>query len=389
METSSAFLLVGVVITLAAFLGAWAIFLKQPIFIAYILAGILAGPIIFHDGGSVETFNLLRDLGLSFVLFLVGLDIKLIDLRQLGRSALVVGFKQIILVLLAGVLLAKLLGFTSIAALYIGVALAFSSTIVAVKLLTEKRDFDSLYGQLTVAILLLQDILAIFALILIAGFGDGKVSLEKLAITVIVGSILLAVGYYLNKTLLPYVFERIARSLELLFVGSLAWLFIVAAAASFAGFSIEIGAFLAGIGLANLPEEHQIAARIRPLRDFFILIFFILIGARIPLGQLPQIILPSLVLALLVLFLKPLSSLFLLSREGFRKRTSFMVGISIAQVSEFSLIILFLGQKMGHIDDRVAAIVTTTSFLTIAPRSYSFTKGAWVCPRLSSSFEFF
>ncbi|MDP2671252.1 MAG: cation:proton antiporter [bacterium] len=370
METSSAFFLIGIIIALAAFLGAWASFLKQPIFIAYIVAGLIAGRLIFGSAQNVEIFNLLRDLGLSFVLFLVGLDIRTKELRRFGFPAFKAGLGQVLVTAVGGFLVANLLGFGGTSALYIGIALAFSSTIVTVKLLLEKRDFDSLYGGLTVTMLLLQDLLAIFTLIFISSFSAGSSSFLDIFITATVGAIFLGVGYFLNQNILPYIFERIAYHSELLFIGALAWLFIVAAAASFAGFSIEIGAFLAGVGLANLPQEHQIAARVRPLRDFFILIFFILIGARLALVDIGSIIFPAVVLSLLVLLLKPLSTMFFLSRQGFQARTSFLSGISIAQVSEFSLVILYLGQKVGQISQEVVGVVTLSALITIAVSSY-------------------
>lgn len=371
METTSAFLLVGAIIALAAFLGAWAAFLKQPIFIAYIIAGIIAGPLILHSNVQAETLNLLADLGLSFVLFLVGMDLKTKDLRRFGLAAVSVGLKQIAACLIVALLVARLLGFSNLASVYIAVALAFSSTMVTVKILTEKRELDSLFGELTVSILLLQDLVAIFALIIISSFAtSGGASAFGLLITVVVGAFLLGLGYVLNQTLLPYVFERIAYNTELLFIGALAWLFIIAAGAAYAGFSLEIGAFLAGVGLANLPEEQQIAARIRPLRDFFILIFFILIGARVALSQLSAILLPAFVLTVLVLILKPLVTMFWLSRAGFRKRTAFMSGLAISQVSEFSLVLLFFGQKIGHINQNTVGTVTLVTLATIAASSY-------------------
>jgi len=389
MEISATFLLVGIVITLAAFLGAWAAFLKQPVFIAYIVAGIIAGPLIFRNETQTEIFALLRDLGLSLVLFLIGLELKINDLKRFGRPTLIIGLKQIGFTFLLSVVVAKLLGLSLTAAVYVGIALAFSSTIVVVKLLTEKRDFDSLYGQLTVAILLLQDVLAIFVLIIIAGIGVGSFSVLSLASSVIVGGLLLAVGYLLSRGLLPYVFERLAYNSELLFIGSLAWLFIAASAASFAGLSIEIGAFLAGVGLANLAQEHQIAARVRPLRDFFILIFFIFIGASLKFENLFDSLLPALVFSVVVLTVKPLVTAFLLSREGFRKRTSFLVGISLGQVSEFSLIVLFLGVSIGQIEESLVSTLTITTLITIAVSSYALKNSTRIYRRVNKYLDFF
>ncbi len=389
MEISSTFFLIGVVITLAAFLGAWVSFFKQPVFLAYIIAGIIAGPLIFRSETQTEIFALLRDLGISFVLFLIGLEQKISNLKKFGKPALLIGLKQIGFTFLLGFFVAKFLGFGYTTAAYIGAALVFSSTIVVVKLLTEKRDFDSLYGQLTVAILLLQDLIAILILIFVASISGEAVSFFGLLSTILVGGFLLGVGYFLSRGFLPYVFERLSYNTELLFIGSLAWLFIAVAGASFVGFSLEVGAFLAGLGLANLPEEHQIAARIRPLRDFFILIFFIFIGASFKLNNLAETLVPALVFSFLVVVIKPLLTMFLLSREGFRKRTSFLVGVSLGQVSEFSLVILFLGVSLGQIEQSVVGTLTATTFVTIVVSSYFLKNSTRLYRRLNRYLNFF
>ncbi len=370
MSAADPLLALGIVVAFAALLGAWASFLRLPLIISYILAGLILGPVLINNS-HIETFTLLRDLGLSFLLFLVGLEIKTGELKSFGKQALIIGAIQIVVTTILGFLLALCLGFSSVASLYIAIALTFSSTVIVVKLLTEKRDFDSLYGKLAVSILLLQDVAAIFVLILLPAIGkEGEFGFGKFFITIAVGLVLVGLVYYLSKKVLPHLFERLARNLELLFLTSLAWLLLISAISGKLGFSIEIGAFLAGLGLASLKEEHQIAARIRPLRDFFIVIFFIILGSQLVVDFSVATIGIAIILSGFVLFLKPLLVMFVVGRLGFRRRTAFMTGLTLSQISEFSLVIIFLGSRQGLLPDSVVAILTLTAFITIACSSY-------------------
>jgi Kef-type K+ transport system membrane component KefB len=370
---STAFFAIGLVIALAALLGAWSSFLKLPLILAYIVTGIIVGPFLFKNGVNNDIFLLLRDLGLSFLLFLVGLEINTSELKQFGRQALTTGIVQIVGCALVAFLLSLMLGFSFIASFYVSLALTLSSTVIVVKLLNEKRDYDSLYGKLTVAILLLQDLVAILFLIIFSDVktASGNFNLVTLILTVLSGALLLGLIYFLNRKILPYIFERLARNLELLFLSSIAWLFIVVALASSFNFSLEIGAFIAGLGLASLKQEHQIASRVKPLRDFFLVIFFIVLGSQIVVNFSFSILYQALVFSAFVLLIKPVIVLITLGRLGFKRRTGFMTGISLAQVSEFSLIVVFLGLKNGAIDEHLVAVITLTALVTIAVSSYT------------------
>ncbi len=368
---STAFLAIGLIVALAAFLGAWFSFFRLPLILAYILTGIIVGPLLLQSdmGNQLELF---RDLGLSFLLFLVGLEIGIGDLRQFGRQALTTGVVQIVATSFLAFLFSLLLGFSPIASFYISLALTFSSTVVVVKILNEKRDYDSLYGKLAIAILLLQDIVAIFFLIVLSGLNSNKsgFSFTTLVITIISGSFLLGTIYLLNKKVLPTLFERLARNMELLFLSSLAWLFIVVAAFGYFNFSLEIGAFIAGLGLASLKQEHQIAARVKSLRDFFLVLFFIFLGSHIVVDFNFTILLHALILSVFVLLIKPLVVIITLGRLGFKRRTGFMTGVSLAQVSEFSFVLILLALNAKVIDNDVVATITLTALITIAVSSY-------------------
>jgi len=372
MLFASAFLIIGAVITLAAFFGSWFSFFRFPLILAYIVTGIIVGPFLINEPTHKEFFRLFQEFGLSFLLFLIGLEIKIDELKQFGRDAIKTAIVQIIATFILAYFLASLLSFGLTASFYIALALTFSSTVIVVKLLTEKRDFDSLHGKISVSILLVQDLVAIGFLLILSGLNVGEkgFSLVSLLITVLVGGFLVSFIYVLQKKLLPYLFERLARNLELLFLSSIAWLFLVVAAFASINFSIEIGAFMAGLGLASLQQEHQIAARIRPLRDFFVVLFFIVLGSDIALTFKISDLGTALVFSLFVLIVKPIIVMLVMGRLGFRRRTSFLVGLSLAQISEFSLIVLFLASRTNQVDKEIISIVTLAALLTIAVSSY-------------------
>lgn len=370
MNPADALLALGIVIALAAFFGAWATFFRLPLIIAYILTGLILGPFLFKSSADTS-FALMRDLGLSFLLFLVGLEIKTSEFKEFSGKALIAGFLQIFGTAFVGYFLAILLGFSALASFYIAVALAFSSTVIVVKILSEKRDLDSLYGKLTVAILLLQDLAAIILLILLPALGSkGDFNVSSFFITIAVGSILVSLIYLLSRKVLPYLFERVAVNLELLFLTSIAWVLLIAAISAKLNFSLEIGAFLAGLGLASLKQEHQIAARVRPLRDFFIVIFFIILGSQIVVTFQFKILFEALLLSAFVLMIKPLIVLVSLARLGFKRRTAFLSGVSLAQISEFSLIILFLAYKQHVVSSETVSVLTLTALITFGVSSY-------------------
>lgn len=370
MGAADSLLALGLVITFAAIIGSWASFFRLPLILSYILSGIILGPLLLNPSQS-DNLLLLQDLGLSFLLFLVGLEIKTSDLKFFGKQSLILGFVQVLVTAVLAFVFALILGFSGLSSFYVAVALTFSSTVVVVKLLTEKRDLDSLYGKLTIAALLIQDVAAIFILILLPAFGkEGSFNISSFVITLLVGFVLVSSIYYSSKKLLPYLFERVARNLELLFLTSISWLLLISAISAKLGFSLEIGAFLAGLGLAALKEEHQIAARIRPLRDFFVVIFFVILGSSLAIDFKLSTLVLALLLSSFVLIAKPLIVITILGRLGFRKRTGFMSGLSLAQVSEFSLIIMFLGLKAGFISNDVVSIITLTALITIAVSSY-------------------
>lgn len=363
---------------LAAAIGIVAKLLKQPVILAYLVTGVVIGAAGFTGLIDKETFHVFSSLGIMLLLFLVGLEINYTSLRLVGKASIVVGLSQIAFTALIGYGLATLLGFAPLPALYLAVALTFSSTIIVVKLLSDRKDLQSLYGRISVGFLLVQDFVAIIILIFLAGLGGGagvanvtSSPFLQALLTILEGVALFALMLWLGRKVLPPLFDRVARSEELLFLISLAWLFAVVAAVSKLGFSIEIAGFMAGLALANSSERFQIASRIAPLRDFFILIFFVILGSSVVFSSVAGLIVPIIVLSLFVLIGNPLIVLIVMGLMGYRKRTSFFSGITVAQISEFSLILVAMGVTVGHVGDDVVAVVTAVGVITIALSVYA------------------
>lgn len=368
-----------VVIFLAAILSVIFRFLKQPSILAFIITGIIVGPLGPFQFQNHDLMEALASIGITLLLFMIGLELKLNELKSVGRVALLAGSLQMIFTSLAGFLISVLLGFSSLSAIYIGVALAFSSTIVVVKLLSDKRDLKSLYGKITLGILLVQDIVAIFALIILSTLNSTPTAsinfldlgLVFLKITVLFGWVIV-----LSREVLPRLLNIIARSSESLFLFSIAWAFGISAfvASPFIGFSIEIGGLLAGIALASSIESYQIITKVRPLRDFFLTIFFVTLGMRIISSNINEIIIPVVVFSAFVLLISPIIVMLILGFMKYKKRTSFLSGIALAQISEFSLIMIFLGNKIGHLDSSIISIVTFVGVITFVFSTYFITE---------------
>lgn len=368
---TTAFLELTLIVLTAATLGFIARLLRQPVILAYILTGVLVAIFQFSYPIDKEFFRVFSQLGVMFLLFLIGLEIDYASLRLVGRTSLIAGIAQIIFTFVIGFLIAVMFGIGYLASAYISIALTFSSTIIVVKLLSQKKDLRSLYGKITVGFLLVQDFLAILILVMLSGIGANKeISIGPLLIAILKGAALTAIMFYLGRKIMPLVFDKIARSEEMLFLGTLAWCLGIAAASLKAGFSIEIGGFLAGLALANTSERFSISDRVRPLQDFFILIFFVMLGSSLALSNLSGILWPIIIFSLFVLIGNPVIVLIIMGLMGYKRRTGFLCGVSVAQISEFSLILAALGFSLGHITGQEVSLITAVGIITITLSSY-------------------
>jgi len=360
------------VILLAAFIVSYIVkALKQPIILGYILAGILISPFIVKIGYSGDIVGAFSQLGIAFLLFIVGLHLNPKVIKEVGLPSLIVGLGQIILTFGLGFLISlKILGFSPLTSAYLGIALAFSSTIIVMKLLSDKQHLDSLYGKLTIGILIIQDLVAVAVLMIISSLSEGKFLLTNEISGLVIGIILLVVMFLIGYLALPRILKSVAKSQELLFLFSICWCFLIAALFSYVGFSMEIGALVAGVILSVSPYSTEISSKIRPLRDFFLIIFFIILGLQIQVSNLRSIIVPSLVLSGVALFLKPFIIMFFMKIFGYTKRTNFFTGGILSQISEFSLIVIGLAFSVGHVGFEIVNLVVLTMVITILVSTY-------------------
>lgn len=368
-----AFIEITIIICLAAFFAVIFRFLRQPAILAYILTGIVIGPLGLLSITNQDFLQTLAKLGITFLLFTLGLEIKIKDFTSISKVALIVAGTQVLFSFLAGYIASVLFGLSLASAVYIGIAVTFSSTVIVVKLISEKRELHSLYGKVAIGVLLIQDFLAIGVLIFLSGFNpqlSEVAPLFKFGQIAVKGAILFGVVWYLGTHVFPKFIERLARSTETLFLVSIAWVFGLATLVSAVGFSVEIGGFLAGLSLASSIANYQIIARAKILQDFFIILFFVLLGMQMTFNGILSVFVPALLLSLIVLMVKPFIVMFVMGILGFKKRTSFLTGISLAQISEFSLITVFLGQKLSHIPNEVVSLVTLCAIFTFTISTY-------------------
>lgn len=384
------FLEITIVICLAAILGLIFKLFKQPLILAYILAGIIVGPFGQLQFGSQGELHTLAQLGVALLLFMLGLELKVAEFRSTSGIAFVSGIAQIAITSLIGYLLAILVGFSSLDSLYIALALTFSSTIIVVKLLSDKKDIASLYGKIAVGMLLVQDFVAICILMFLSVFSASPANGFPFGQEWFVMKALFLVGlvFLLSKYVFPRILTMLAPSSELLFLVGLAWAFGFSGFVQSLGFTIEIGGFLAGVALANSSQNFQIVARVRSLRDFFITIFFVMLGAQMTFGSIEHLLVPAIVFTAFVLAGKPLIITVILGFLGYRKRTSFFTGLSFSQISEFSFIIVLLGLTVGHVSKDVGSLITLVGIVTFALSTFLILKSNGLYARTKKYLSF-
>ncbi|WP_405235091.1 cation:proton antiporter [Lentisalinibacter orientalis] len=371
----SPFTEIAALLVLAAGVGSIGLLLRQPLIVSFIAVGLLAGPSVLDLVRSEPQITLLSQLGIAVLLFLVGikLDIKLI--RTLGTVSLMTGLGQVLFTSLFGFLIGLALGLDAVTSLYVAVALTFSSTIIIVKLLSDKREIDSLHGQIALGFLIVQDLVVVFAMIALSaiGMGGGEHGGSSVVRVLVSSLALVAVVVIFVRYIADPLIEKLAQAPELLLVFAIAQAALFAAAGDLAGLGKEVGGLLAGISLASTPYRETIAARLAPLRDFLLLFFFIALGSALDLSVLGSNIFAAVVFSLFVLIGNPLIVLAIMGGMGYRKRTGFLAGLTVAQISEFSLIFIAMGVSLGHVASDALGLVTLVGLVTIAVSTYMIT----------------
>lgn len=369
---------IAALLVLAAGVGFVGLMLRQPLIVSFIAVGLLAGPSVLDIARSDDQIDLLAELGIAVLLFLVGLKLDFNLVRTLGPVALVTGLGQVLFTTVFGFLIALALGLDPRTAIYVAIALTFSSTIIIVKLLSDKREIDALHGRIALGFLIVQDIVVVIAMISLSAIGVGSAAEGDGAFS----DVLLVLGYGLCMLAFVVIFiryvanplvERLSRAPELLVSFAIGWAALLAAVGHYLGFGKELGGLLAGVSLASTPFREAIAARLASLRYFLLLFFFIALGASLDLSVLGASVGPAIVLSLFVLVGNPLIVLAIMGAMGYRKRTGFLAGLTVAQISEFSLIFMAMGVAIGHVADEALGLVTLVGIVTIAASTYMIT----------------
>jgi len=354
------------IIILATIFAYLAKYFKQPMIPVYVLAGIILGPLVLGFVKDMEVIKSLSEIGIAFLLFIVGLQMDLKKLKEVGLFSIVTGLVQVIFTFILSFFVAIKIGFGEVEAVYIGLILAFSSTMIVVKLLSDKGKLHTLHGRIIIGILLVQDLLVIFALSFLNSFNNFSYMVVLTAL--VNGLLLLLVALFVNMVFLKRIFKFAARSQELLFLVSISVCFGFILFAHYLGFSIAIGAFIAGVGLAILPYSFDIIGVVKPLKDFFSTIFFVSLGIEVVFFNL--VFEPILYFLLIVILFKPLVIMLCASVFGYERRTSFLSSVSLAQVSEFSLIIAAQGLILGLISQELFSMTVLLAIITIILTSY-------------------
>jgi Kef-type K+ transport system membrane component KefB len=385
------FYLTAAVLAVAAVVGFVATRLRQPLIVAFIAVGVVVGPSVLGWVEDAEPLELLAEIGIAVLLFLVGLKLDLRLIRTTGPVALVTGLGQVLFTSVVGFGIALALGLDAVTAIYVAVALTFSSTIIIVKLLSDKQELDELHGRIALGFLIVQDVVVVIVMIVLSsvgGDGDESVATE-IGLTIAKGAAFLAGLAVMMQWVLPWVVHRVARSQELLLVSAVAWAVAVAALGDWLGFSTEVGAFLAGFALASTPFREAIGSTLAPLRDFLLLFFFIELGSQIDLDAIGSQVGSALVLSAFVLIGNPIIVLVIMGAMGYRKRVGFLAGLTVAQISEFSLIFVALGLSLGHIEQSTVGLVTLVGLTTIGLSTYLILYSHPIYERLAPALSVF
>lgn len=382
---SHPFATVAIILAIATVAGLLATRLRQPLIVAFIVVGIALGPVGAGWVTTDSTIELLARFGIALLLFLVGLRLDLHMIRSTGPVAIATGLGQVVVTSVIAYLIALGFGMDSVAAVYVAVALTFSSTIIIVKLLSDKREIDQLHGRIAVGFLIVQDIVVVLVMIALTALGQNSDEglAGGIATVVLKGAGLLGGIWLLMRFILPRLLPHIAKSQELLVLFGVSYATSVAALSEWLGFSSEVGAFLAGVTLASTPFRDALGARLAGLRDFLLLFFFLDLGAQLEFADAAGHVAEVLVFSVLVLVGKPLIVIAIMSLMRYPLRVSVYTGLPVGQISEFSWILAALGLGLGHITNATVSLITVIGLITIGGSTYMIVYSHQLYQRLS------
>ncbi len=358
------------IFTGAAVFATVALYARQAMIIAYIVLGLILGPWGLGFVNDAELISDISNIGIIFLLYLLGLDLLPQQLWKMLREAVVVTITSSVVFCLLGFLIGFVFGYELLQAILIGAVMMFSSTIIGLKLLPTTTLHHKHTGQIIISVLLIQDLIAIVILLLLQGYGKGGNLAVDIALQLLYLPLLVGVVYLIERFVLIKLIQRFDQIHEYIFLLAIAWCLGVAELAHYVGLSHEIGALVAGVTLASSPIALFITERLKPLRDFFLIIFFFSLGAGFNMSVINEIYIPALILAAMVLVFKPLVFAWLLQKQGEKKYISFETGFRLGQISEFSLLIAVLAVESGFIDDKTSYLIQLATLITFAVSSY-------------------
>ena len=358
------------IFTGAALLAAMALYARQPLLLAYILLGGLVGPWGLKLVNDAKIIQEIGHIGIIFLLFLLGLNLQPAQLVRMLREAIMVTVLSSLLFCVAGIMVALIFGYSVLESIMIGSAMMFSSTILGLKLLPTTALHHRHVGQVMISILLLQDIIAIGILLFLEGLSKAGMDLQALGLLGLALPSLVIVSLLAERYVLQPLMRRFDTIQEYLFLTAIGWCLGIAQLADIMGLSYEIGAFIAGVSLATNPIALFIAESFKPLRDFFLIMFFFALGASFNITIIPDVIVPAAIIATLMMLLKPVVFSWLLRQSNETSSLSNEVGVRLGQVSEFSLLIAVLALNAGAIGSRASYLIQATTLLTFIASSY-------------------
>ncbi len=363
----------------------------QPTIVAYILTGLLLGPVFFNIVSESEVTRLMSELGLAFLLFLIGIELDFDEIQDILSPVVRIALGQTVLQTSLAFAVSYLLGFSLVETMVLAVCTVFGATPVVVKILADKDEISTLPGKIDVGVLIIQDIILVVTLAVmsaesLSSFTEIGISLGKI---VMMSGLIGVLSYTSSRYFLPQVFDRVAENQEALLIHGIAWAFLFISLSDLLGISIEVGAFLAGLSLGQLPYSAELQERIRPLTNFFIMIFFSSIGLTLERAGLllywKEAVLGSLVLMagnFVIMF-------YLIDRENFTPETSFLGSINMIQVSEFSLVVGALAVSRGFIDGNILGYLSMMALITMSSSSYIINSNRKIYHRVEHLLQMF
>jgi Kef-type K+ transport system membrane component KefB len=379
------------ILGVAAIITILARIVKQPPIIAYLISGIIVGPIFLNiigpTSGASEFIDVFARLGVALLLFIVGLNLDFRVLKEFGKVSAFAGIGEIVVTATIGFAVAMLLGFTHTAALYIAIALSFSSTVVVVKILSDKKELDTLHGRIALGILIVEDFVACLILMLLPVMRTGDIGAIFFGMgkIVLLGLLIMLVYKLIVKRSVDY----LARNPEVFFLCGIAYALILSALFNYFGLSMEIGALIAGMSLASSKYTLELAGKVKPLRDFFVVLLFVYFGSQLITPISGKIVLDAIIFSAIILLGKPLIVMTFMRMLGYKKRTNFLTGASMAQLSEFSLIVILLGYNAGILDSAIMNLAVLISIITIGISSYSIYYSSSIFNKISHLLNIF